>query len=107
MPPNSCHRVVHTASHDERDPIQTPTRAMGGKKAGGRGGCGHLGSRLGQPDSPSLADADRTTDSPEATGTEWGWSMELDDTGSMGRFIVLPLSHGLDAGRPGDPGPGR
>ena len=106
-PPNYRHAPMHNASHDERDPIQTPTRAMGGKKAGGRGGSGCASRRGGQSDNPSPADPDRTNTQPEATGAEWWRGVELDDTGGMGRFIVFPLPQGFDAGRPCDAGSGR
>lgn len=94
--PNPRHRPLHTASHEERAPRQTPTRAVGGKKAGGRGGGGYLDGCGGQPDGPSPAGAERTTDQPEATGAERGGSVELDRTGAMGRFIVFPLPLRVD-----------
>jgi hypothetical protein len=66
---------------------------MGGKKAGGRRGCGQLRGCGGHSDTPYCNAAERTNIQPEAKGAEWGWSMELDRTGSMRRLLnVRPSS---------------
>ena len=90
--------------HDEHNPVQTPTRAVGGKKAGDRGGGGYAGGCGGQPDDPSSTAADRTSNWPEAKGGKWGWSVELDDKGSLRRGIVISVPHWFDADRPSDAG---
>lgn len=99
MPPNSRHRPMINCHHEELDQFQTPTRAMCGKKAGGRGGFKRtwqhflllaLGRHLQAPWAHSIA-AKRFTSCP---------SLRIEQSLSKSEYAKHLL---LRAGRRGTP----